>query len=76
MYDFGGGLFRNSPYCVHPLSELALLRLGVCPDDIKRGRFVYNLLINTVKDGVGRHIIVRSSATSVVRRALDGHFLR
>lgn len=74
IYDFGGGLFRDPPICVNPLNEPELLRLGVCPEDIKRARFAHILLMNTVKDGVGRHILLKSRSPSVAWRALDEHF--
>ena len=60
LHWFGSGLVRNPPVCVNPLNEPELLRLGVSPDDIKRTRFAYILLIDTVKDGVGKHIVFKS----------------
>ena len=59
LYGFGSGL---------------VLRLGVSPDDIKRARFAYILLINTVKDSVGKHIVFKSRSPSVAWRSLDEHF--
>ena len=50
---------------MNPLNEPELLRLGVSPDNIKRARFAYILLTNTVKDGVGRCVEFRSRSPSV-----------
>ena len=70
----GSGLVRNPPVCVNPLNEPELLRLGVSPDDIKRARFAYILLIDTVKDSVGEHIVFKSRSPSVAWRSHDEHF--
>lgn len=74
LYDFGGGLARNPPICVNLLNEPELLRFGVCPDDIKRARFAYISLIDTVKDGVGRHTVFKSKSPPIAWRALEEHF--
>ena len=67
LYEFGSGLVRNPPVFVNPLNEPELLRLGVFPDDIKRARFAYILLINTVKDSVGKRIVFKSRSRAMPR---------
>ena len=75
MWGFGDGLFRDPPLCVYPLNEPQLIWLGVSQDDIKRTRFTYLLLLNTVKDPVARHIVVDDSRSpSIAWRALDEQF--
>lgn len=55
---FGESLFRNPPICIDSLNEQELLRLGgmgVSPDDVKRARFAYLLIINSVRDSRSAH---------------------
>ena len=75
MWGFGDGLLRDLPLYVDPLNEPQLLGLGISQDDIKRARFAYILLLNTVKDPVARHILVDLRSPSIAWRAWDNSSL-
>ena len=64
-------MFHDPPLCVDPLDEPQLLGLGASRVDIKRARFAYMLLFNTVEDPIAHHILLDARSPSIAWRMMD-----